>query len=200
MTPLLRRLSLLMLTLEKFSVGVGDRFAHQAKAQLRACMLAEEAGAIVAPVWNKSNREHSFIGSEPSSVLEAAQEAVESLDWMRGWHVDADHIRIETVDRFLPYSDFFTIDVADAIGQPASAESVDAFIARHPELVGEVLSVVESLAREHMTLIMVTHEMRFARAVSDKVVFMHQGRVWESGTPEAIFDHPETVELRRFIH
>ncbi|MGN6316942.1 amino acid ABC transporter ATP-binding protein [Trinickia sp.] len=68
-----------------------------------------------------------------------------------------------------------------------------------PELVGEVLSVVESLAREHMTLIMVTHEMRFARAVSDKVVFMHQGRVWESGTPEAIFERPSTVELRRFI-
>ena len=68
-----------------------------------------------------------------------------------------------------------------------------------PELVGEVLSVVESLAREHMTLIMVTHEMRFARAVSDKVVFMHQGRVWESGSPEAIFDRPSTVELRRFI-
>lgn len=127
-----------MLTLEKYSVGVGDRFAHQAKAQLRACMLAEEAGAVVAPVWNKSNREHSFIGSEPASVLEAAQEAVESLDWMRGWHVDADHIRIDTVDRFLPHSDFFTIDVADAIGQPASAESVDAFIARHPELIGDV--------------------------------------------------------------
>ncbi|HEX7684247.1 MAG TPA: amino acid ABC transporter ATP-binding protein [Trinickia sp.] len=68
-----------------------------------------------------------------------------------------------------------------------------------PELVGEVLSVVESLAREHMTLIMVTHEMRFARAVSDKVVFMHEGRVWESGSPEAIFDRPSTVELRRFI-
>lgn len=68
-----------------------------------------------------------------------------------------------------------------------------------PELVGEVLSVVESLAREHMTLIMVTHEMRFARAVSDKVVFMHQGRVWESGSPEAIFDRPSTIELRRFI-
>ncbi|HEY1608377.1 MAG TPA: amino acid ABC transporter ATP-binding protein [Paraburkholderia sp.] len=68
-----------------------------------------------------------------------------------------------------------------------------------PELVGEVLSVVESLAREHMTLIMVTHEMRFARAVSDTVVFMHEGRVWESGPPEAIFDRPSTTELRRFI-
>jgi polar amino acid transport system ATP-binding protein len=68
-----------------------------------------------------------------------------------------------------------------------------------PELVGEVLSVVESLANENMTLIMVTHEMRFARAVSDRVVFMHQGRVWESGTPEDIFEKPSTVELRRFV-
>ncbi|WP_321800248.1 amino acid ABC transporter ATP-binding protein [Caballeronia sp. J97] len=68
-----------------------------------------------------------------------------------------------------------------------------------PELVGEVLAVVEDLARDGMTLIMVTHEMRFARKVSDKVVFMHQGRVWESGTPEAIFERPSTVELQRFI-
>ena len=68
-----------------------------------------------------------------------------------------------------------------------------------PELVGEVLAVVEDLARDGMTLIMVTHEMRFARKVSDKVVFMHQGRVWESGAPEAIFERPSTVELQRFI-
>src|SRR6478735_5423266 len=68
-----------------------------------------------------------------------------------------------------------------------------------PELVGEVLAVVESLARDGMTLIMVTHEMRFARRVSNKVVFMHQGRVWESGTPEDIFERPTSVELRKFI-
>ena len=68
-----------------------------------------------------------------------------------------------------------------------------------PELVGEVLAVVESLAADGMTLIMVTHEMRFARRVSNKVVFMHQGRVWESGTPEQIFERPETIELRKFI-
>jgi polar amino acid transport system ATP-binding protein len=68
-----------------------------------------------------------------------------------------------------------------------------------PELVGEVLAVVESLARDGMTLIMVTHEMRFARKVSDQVVFMHQGRVWESGAPEALFERPSTVELQRFI-
>ncbi|QSN60643.1 MULTISPECIES: amino acid ABC transporter ATP-binding protein [unclassified Caballeronia] len=68
-----------------------------------------------------------------------------------------------------------------------------------PELVGEVLAVVENLARDGMTLIMVTHEMRFARNVSDKVVFMHQGRVWESGAPEQIFERPASVELQRFI-
>ena len=54
-----------MLTLEKFSFGVGDRFAHQAAAQLQAFILARQAGAEVVPVWNKSNREHTFIGSEP---------------------------------------------------------------------------------------------------------------------------------------
>ncbi|GAB7538034.1 amino acid ABC transporter ATP-binding protein [Burkholderia sp. 22PA0099] len=68
-----------------------------------------------------------------------------------------------------------------------------------PELVAEVLGVVEQLAKEDMTLIMVTHEMRFARAVSDQVVFMHQGRVWESGPPEQIFEAPQTIELQRFI-
>ena len=127
-----------MLTLEKFSIGVGDRFAHQAKAQLRACQLIAADGAEVVPVWNKSNREHTFIGSEPSSVTAAASAAVAALGWTQGWHVDADHIRLETVDRFLPHSDFFTIDVADSIGQPAAAEDVDAFVDRHPELIGDI--------------------------------------------------------------
>jgi tagaturonate epimerase len=127
-----------MLTLEKFSLGVGDRFAHQAKAQLRACQLIAGDGANVVPVWNKSNREHTFIGSEPSSVLEAAQAAVKALGWKDGWHVDADHIRIETVDRFLPHSDFFTLDVADSIAKPAGPGEVEAFVERHPELVGTI--------------------------------------------------------------
>jgi hypothetical protein len=124
--------------LEKFSLGVGDRFAHQAKAQLRACQLLAADGADVVPVWNKSNREHTFIGSEPSSVLAAAQAAVAALGWTKGWHVDADHIRIDTVDRFIPHSDFFTLDVADSIGQPAAAADVQAFIERHPELIGTI--------------------------------------------------------------
>ncbi len=127
-----------MLTLEKFTIGVGDRFAHQAKAQLHAFQLAAAQGVEAVPVWNKSNREHTFIGSHPQSVFDAAQAAVKSLGWSKGWHVDADHIRLETVDKFMACSDFFTIDVADSIGQPAPAAEVAAFVARHPELTGTV--------------------------------------------------------------
>jgi polar amino acid transport system ATP-binding protein len=68
-----------------------------------------------------------------------------------------------------------------------------------PELVGEVLQVVERLAAEGMTLLMVTHEMGFARKVSDRVVFMHQGLVHEAGAPKEIFGSPATPELRTFL-
>ena len=68
-----------------------------------------------------------------------------------------------------------------------------------PELVGEVLRVVESLAQEGMTLMMVTHEMSFARKVSDRVVFMHAGRIHEIGPPEQLFGAPQTPELQQFL-
>ena len=68
-----------------------------------------------------------------------------------------------------------------------------------PELVGEVLAVVESLAQEGMTLLMVTHEMNFARKVSDRVIFMHQGLVHEQGAPDDLFARPQTPELKQFL-
>jgi polar amino acid transport system ATP-binding protein len=68
-----------------------------------------------------------------------------------------------------------------------------------PELVGEVLAVVEDLAKDGMTLIMVTHEMNFARKVSDRVIFMHQGKVHEMGPPDQLFSSPSTPELRQFL-
>jgi tagaturonate epimerase len=126
------------LELGKFSFGMGDRFAHQAKAQLRACILAAEQGADITPVWNKSNREHSIIGSQPPSVRAAAEKAVKELGWKKSWHIDADHIRRETVNNFLASSDFFTIDVADSIAKAASGESILAFVARHSELIGKI--------------------------------------------------------------
>src|SRR5262252_3234134 len=126
------------LTLEKYSLGVGDRFAHQAGAQLRACILAANDGTEVIPVWNKSNREHATIGSEPASTRAAADAAVKALRWKRPYHVDADHIRLETVDRFVPHSDFYTIDVADWIGKPADPNALNSFVSKHSELVGRI--------------------------------------------------------------
>jgi hypothetical protein len=112
---------------------VGDRFAHQARAQLRACMLAGQSGVEIIPVWNKSNREHMIVGSKPGSVRAAAEAAIRELRWTKAFHIDADHITLETVDGFLDSSDYFTIDVAAAIGKAAASDDVEAFLARHSE-------------------------------------------------------------------
>lgn len=68
-----------------------------------------------------------------------------------------------------------------------------------PELVGEVLKVLEQLKAEGMTLILVTHEMNFARDVGDRVVFMNQGKVWETGPSDIVFADPQTPELQSFL-
>ena len=126
------------LTIEKFSFGVGDRFAHQAKAQLAAVMKAAEQGVEIVPVWNKSNRAHTTIGSQPQSTRYAADAACKELGWGRSHYVDADHINLDLVDGFLPNSDFFTLDVADAIGSAASSEDVSAFADSVKDLVGSL--------------------------------------------------------------
>lgn len=125
------------LKINRYSLGVGDRFAQQASAQLQACLLAEQNGVVIAPTWNKSNREHNIIGSEPSSVKKAADLAVKSAGWNHPYYVDADHIGLKTVDRFIDVSNFFTIDVADSISHPVTPDLVRSFIDRHPELIGK---------------------------------------------------------------
>src|SRR6478609_1553516 len=80
--------------LSRFSIGVGDRFAHQASAQLKACRVSADEGIEVTPVWNKSNREHGIVGSEPQSVRSAAERAVHQAGWDQGFFVDADHINL----------------------------------------------------------------------------------------------------------
>jgi tagaturonate epimerase len=126
------------LRLGKYSLGVGDRFAHQAKAQLQAFHMAAAQGVPVVPVWNKSNREHDTVHSEPQSVRSAADAAVRALAWNQPYFIDADHITMATLERFLAPCDFFTLDVADAIGRPPAAGAAEAFLARHPELIGVV--------------------------------------------------------------
>jgi hypothetical protein len=137
--------------LGKFSIGVGDRFAHQAKAQLTACILAAGRGAAIVPVWNKSNREHLIIGSEPSTARAAADAAVRELNWRDSYYVDADHINLATADRFLEPCDFFTIDVAEAIGRAPVPGMAEAFLDRHPELGNRELAL--PVARKYLAAI-----------------------------------------------
>jgi len=100
--------------------------------------MAAEWGVEVIPVWNKSNREHTLIGSTPAGTRAAADEAVRALSWSKPYHVDADHINLQTVDKFVEACDFFTLDVADLIGRPCASGAMQAFVEAHRELLGEL--------------------------------------------------------------
>ena len=111
------------MTIGKYSFGIGDRFAHEGVNQLKALIQAEqEFGVHFVPVWNKSNREHQIVGTEPMETRKEADEAVAALGYNDQYFVDADHINLNNVDRFIEASDFFTIDVADYIGKTGSVE------------------------------------------------------------------------------
>ena len=125
-----------MMPLEKYSLGVGDRFGFEGQAQLRALKIARDRGVRITPVWNKSQREHAIIGTSPEDTRRRADEAVTVCGWQDPYYVDADHIGLATVDRFIAACDFFTIDVADHIGRPASAASVSDFIEASSRYLG----------------------------------------------------------------
>ncbi len=114
--------------------------------------------------------------------------------------------RVGLVEKYDAYPDQLSggqqqrVAIARALAmEPAVLLCDEITSALDPELVGEVLRVVENLANEGMTLLMVTHEMSFARKVSDRVIFMHQGRVHEIGPPELLFANPQTPELQQFL-
>lgn len=114
--------------IEKYSFGVGDRFGLEGAAQLRALHKAAAAGIQVVPVWNKSNREHAIVGTAPESTRREADDAVRATGWNDSYYVDADHITMATVEGYLPCSDFFTIDIADAIGKPAEGSLKSSYL------------------------------------------------------------------------
>ncbi len=113
--------------LEKFTIGMGDRFGHQGIAQLKAVMEANQRNLPVFPVWNKSNREHKIVGTEPLSLRAEADHAVQRLGWKGSYYVDADHIQFDTVAPFVPGSNFFTLDVAEQVGSPPDADALRRF-------------------------------------------------------------------------
>lgn len=114
--------------LEKFSLGIGDRFSHQGVAQLRAIEKANKHGLNISPVWNKSNREHTYVHSQPIDVRKEADAAVETLGFKGKYFVDADHINLGNVAPFVESSNFFTLDVASFIGKESSKEDVFTFV------------------------------------------------------------------------
>jgi tagaturonate epimerase len=124
--------------LSKYSFGVGDRFGHQAAAQLQAIIKAKDKSIDVTPVWNKSNREHSIIHTGPADTRKAADEAIKSLGWKGQYLVDADHINLANVDKYIEYSDFFTIDVADYIGKKSDSIEVKKALDNHKNLIGKL--------------------------------------------------------------
>lgn len=114
--------------LGKYSLGIGDRFSHQGVAQLRGILKANQSGLDISPVWNKSNREHTYVHSHPADVRKEADAAVAALGFKGKYFVDADHINLSTVAPFVDTADFFTLDVASFIGKESPASEVQAFI------------------------------------------------------------------------
>ena len=140
-------------------MGIVDRFGHQGRAQLEAFrLLSVQHGVNVSPVWNKSNREHAIIGTTPSAVRAEAEAAVRDAQWRQPYHVDADHISLKNVDAFITSSDFFTLDVADYIGETMDEGDIYGFIARHEDLIGshliaglrEPVTLTRHLLAEHL--------------------------------------------------
>lgn len=125
--------------LGRFSIGIGDRFGHQGKAQLKALLQAANTlGLQFTPVWNKSNREHTLVGTQPADTRAEADSAVRALGYSGQYFVDADHINLNSVDKYIDSSDFFTIDVADYIGMPASEEEVRKFVDFNSKYIGKL--------------------------------------------------------------
>lgn len=117
------------MNIREYTIGTGDRFAHEGEAQLQAVLNAREAGIDVYPTWNKSYREHGIVKTQPQDVRKEADAAVRALGWDREYYVDADHIALKTVDSFLQGADFFTLDVADFVGKAAEADAIEALLA-----------------------------------------------------------------------
>lgn len=141
----------------KYSIGIGDRFSHQGKAQLQALINASaNLGINITPVWNKSNREHNIVHSEPSDTRAEADAAVRALGYRGPYFVDADHINLTTVGRFIDHSDFFTLDVADYIGEKAADTDIEGFVGAHRSFIGDLsipgisdrFSITENYLRE----------------------------------------------------
>ncbi|MFA6290272.1 MAG: tagaturonate epimerase family protein [Victivallales bacterium] len=183
--------------LPKYSMGIGDRFAHQGKAQLKAFIKAEIAGVEIAPVWNKSNREHQIIHTAPGDVRKESDAAAKALGWKKRYFVDADHISLKNVDGFIDASDFFTLDVADFTGKAADDTSIRAFVEKHGRYArkldipgtGETFDItketLEKIARKYLLAVQEAGKIyRKVESVKGKDNFVTEVSMDETDMPQ----------------
>lgn len=125
------------MTIGKYSVGTGDRFGKEGLALIAAFEKIKRDEVDVDIVFNKSNREHTIIGTTPADQRKSADDAVATSGWRGQYFVDADHVGLSNVDWFIDQCDFFTIDVTDCIGRPATPEATTAFLEKVQGLLGD---------------------------------------------------------------
>jgi hypothetical protein len=183
--------------IKKYSFGIGDRFANQGEAQLKAIIKAKEAGVDITPVWNKSNREHVIIHSEPADTRAEADNAVSALGWKDDYFVDADHINLSTVDRFLDSSDFFTLDVADYIGKPSTSEEIAEFVENNKKYLGKlnIPGIDHPFDISENTLREIANKFLFAAKVAGKIYnYIADKKGAANFVPEVSMDEVEEAQ------
>jgi tagaturonate epimerase len=184
-------------TIEKYSFGIGDRFAHQGKAQLEALVKAKSLGVNLVPVWNKSYREHTMVHTHPDTVRTEADAAVKAIGWKDSYYVDADHINMKNVDLFLASSDFYTLDVADFSGKPADEASTKAFMKAHQKFIGKLSipgidepleiteAIIDSSARKYLLAIQEAGKIyRYIEEKKGKGNFITEVSIDETDLPQ----------------
>jgi hypothetical protein len=159
--------------IEKYSFGTGDRFGKEGSAQLAALLEINRLGVPVAPVWNKSNREHAIIHTVPEDVKKEAVTAVAAAGYNGNYYIDADHINLDTVDKFMAASNFFTIDVAHFIGKKANPEAVHDFAKRHERYIGEL--TIPGIGRK----LMVNHDFLINLAENYLVAIQEVRKIYD---------------------
>jgi len=183
--------------IEKYSFGIGDRFAHQGKAQLEALVQAKQLGVELTPVWNKSFREHTFVHTHPDTVRTEADAAVKALGWKGAYYVDADHINLKNVDLFLASSDFYTLDVADYSGKSADEAAIRDFMQAHRKFIGKLAlpgieeplviteAAIESSARKYLLAIQEAGKIyRYIEEKKGKGNFITEVSIDETDLPQ----------------
>ena len=172
-------------------------------AQLKAVMKAAESGIEITPVWNKSNREHTIIHSEPSDTRYEADSAVNACSWDKPYFVDADHINLGNVERFVEHCDFFTIDVADYIGKEADSGSIDEFVRKNMKFTGKLVipGIEHDVFVEKEDLYAIGKKFLYAIQKAEEIYSYIVGRKGEGNFITEVsmdeVDSPQTPEIGR---